>query len=65
MAETLARRKAAAIESVAPDVVASGNIGCIVQIGRMMDRPVVHSVELLDWATGGPEPRALAGKVAP
>jgi glycolate oxidase iron-sulfur subunit len=65
MAETLARRKAAAIQSVAPDVVASGNIGCIVQIGRMMDRPVVHTVELLDWATGGPEPRALARRGAP
>ncbi|HLF58872.1 MAG TPA: glycolate oxidase subunit GlcF [Alphaproteobacteria bacterium] len=60
MAAVLAARKAAAIESVAPDVVATGNIGCIVQIGRALTRPVVHTVELLDWATGGPCPPALS-----
>ena len=60
LASALAARKAASIERLAPDVVAAGNIGCIVQIGRSLARPVVHTVEVLDWATGGPCPPALA-----
>ncbi len=43
-----------------PDIIATGNIGCMMQIGPEIDVPVVHTVELLDWATGGPKPRALA-----
>jgi len=64
LAAGLAQRKAAAIERIAPDVVAAGNIGCIVQIGRVLARPVVHTVELLDWATGGPCPPALGNSAA-
>jgi glycolate dehydrogenase iron-sulfur subunit len=60
LAEELGARKAAAIRRVRPDVVAAGNIGCIVQIARSLDCPVVHTVELLDWATGGPCPPAIA-----
>ena len=41
------------------EAVAAGNIGCMIQIGSGTDVPVVHTVELLDWATGGPVPRAL------
>ena len=54
----LKRRKLAAIDATAPDVIASGNIGCMMQLGDG-GAPVVHTVELMDWATGGPEPRAL------
>jgi len=63
LAATLAARKAAAIESIRADAVAAGNIGCIVQIAKVVERPVVHTVELLDWATGGPCPPALAKTV--
>ena len=59
IAGTLGERKAAHIDSVDPDVVAAGNLGCMVQIGRFARAPVVHTVELLDWATGGPMPPAL------
>lgn len=59
LAQELGRRKAAMIERVRPDVVAAGNIGCMVQIARNMARPVVHTAELLDWATGGPCPPAI------
>jgi glycolate oxidase iron-sulfur subunit len=45
--------------STAPDVVATGNIGCMTQIACGTELPVVHTVELLDWATGGPKPGAL------
>lgn len=50
--KTLAARK--------PDLIAAGNIGCMMQIGSGTEIPVVHTVELLDWATGGPKPPALA-----
>ncbi len=61
MAARLQARKVDNIRSTGADVVAAGNIGCLVQIGRGLDDglPVVHTVELLDWATGGPKPPAL------
>jgi glycolate oxidase iron-sulfur subunit len=59
IAERLQRRKVRNIESTAPQVVAAGNIGCMVQIGGGTDLPVVHTVALLDWATGGPKPAQL------
>ncbi|SFV35472.1 glycolate oxidase subunit GlcF [Hyphomicrobium facile] len=52
-------RKAANIKSLRPDIVAAGNIGCINQLQRALDVPVVHTVELLDWAHGGPIPPGL------
>ncbi len=55
----LKQRKVGALEAKNPNVIAAGNIGCMMQIGSGTDTPVVHTVELLDWATGGPEPRAL------
>lgn len=57
LAAQLGARKAGALEKVGPDIIATGNIGCQVQIARFTDVPVVHTVELLDWATGGPDPR--------
>ncbi|MES2551354.1 MAG: glycolate oxidase subunit GlcF, partial [Pseudomonadota bacterium] len=55
----LKRRKVLTLEAKAPQVIAAGNIGCMMQIGSGTAVPVVHTVELLDWATGGPKPRAL------
>jgi glycolate oxidase iron-sulfur subunit len=49
-------RKIANIAMVKPDVIAAGNIGCMVQIAGGTSVPVVHTIELLDWATGGPRP---------
>jgi glycolate oxidase iron-sulfur subunit len=59
IAETLGQRKAAHAESLDPDFVAAGNLGCIVQIGCHSKLPVLHTVSLIDWATGGPLPAAL------
>jgi glycolate oxidase iron-sulfur subunit len=56
----LKRRKVSTLEATQPDVIAAGNIGCMMQIGGATGTPVVHTVELLDWATGGPRPAALA-----
>jgi glycolate oxidase iron-sulfur subunit len=57
----LKARKVRTLEAKQPDIIAAGNIGCMMQIGSGTGVPVVHTVELLDWATGGPKPRALAG----
>ena len=59
IARRLGARKAAALDAAAPAAIASGNIGCMAQIARFTATPVVHTVELLDWATGGPKPPAL------
>ena len=59
MSGQLRDRKARNIESVQPDVIATGNIGCITQIAQATGIPIVHTVELLDWATGGPPPPRL------
>jgi glycolate oxidase iron-sulfur subunit len=59
IATALRNRKLANIAGTRPDFVATGNIGCITQLAPGCDVPVVHTVELLDWATGGPPPRAL------
>ena len=64
IAKRLRERKIANIASTKPDVISAGNIGCMVQIGSVESGdgtsvPVVHTIELLDWATGGPRPDAL------
>jgi glycolate oxidase iron-sulfur subunit len=59
LAGQLRDRKVANIERLQPDVIAAGNIGCITQIGGGTPIPVVHTVELLDWASGGPVPEPL------
>ncbi|KUJ77984.1 2-hydroxy-acid oxidase [Ruegeria marisrubri] len=54
-------RKVRTLEAKNPDLIAAGNIGCMIQIGSGTGLPVVHTVELLDWATGGPMPPSLQG----
>jgi glycolate oxidase iron-sulfur subunit len=61
LSATLRARKAGNIAKTAPEIVAAGNIGCITQLQGVVAAPVVHTVELLDWATGGPKPAGLAG----
>ena len=59
ISKELKARKVRTLEARTPDVIAAGNIGCMMQIGSGTEIPVVHSVELLDWATGGPKPPSL------
>ena len=59
ISQELKDRKVRTLEAKTPQVIAAGNIGCMMQIGSGTEVPVVHTVELLDWATGGPKPRAL------
>jgi len=60
LAGPMLKRKVETLEATEPDIIATGNIGCIVQIASGTHVPVVHTVELLDWATGGPLPPTLA-----
>jgi glycolate oxidase iron-sulfur subunit len=62
LARRLRERKVGNIEKLEPDVIAAGNIGCMTQIAAGTAIPVIHTVELIDWATGGPAPQALTGK---
>ncbi len=55
----LKKRKVETLKARRPDIIAAGNIGCMMQIGSGTTVPILHTVELLDWATGGPRPRAL------
>ena len=59
LAAQLRARKTETLEALAPDVIASGNIGCMTHLEPGTAVPVVHTVQLLDWATGGPKPPAL------
>ncbi|WP_103762783.1 glycolate oxidase subunit GlcF [Roseovarius confluentis] len=59
ISKQLKTRKVQTLEAKSPDIIATGNIGCMMQIGSGTGVPVVHTVELLDWATGGPKPPAL------
>jgi glycolate oxidase iron-sulfur subunit len=58
----LKARKVRTLEAKSPDVIAAGNIGCMMQIGSGTEIPIVHTVELLDWVTGGPKPPAMCGE---
>ena len=58
----LRQRKVKTLMARKPDVIAAGNLGCMIQIGQEAGVPVVHTVSLLDWATGGPVPLALRQK---
>ncbi|RDD63432.1 glycolate oxidase subunit GlcF [Ferruginivarius sediminum] len=61
IANQLRERKVENIARTRPDVIATGNVGCITQIAAGTDVPILHTAELLDWATGGPLPKALEG----
>jgi glycolate oxidase iron-sulfur subunit len=65
LARPLRDRKIETIERLSPDIIASGNLGCMAQIASGTKVPVVHIVELIDWATGGPPPEPLGQRGAP
>jgi glycolate oxidase iron-sulfur subunit len=69
IAGQLLERKVETLAETAPQIIVAGNIGCISQIGRGLSEageaaPILHTAELLDWATGGPEPAALEAVLA-
>ncbi len=59
LSQELKSRKVTTLEAKQPDVIAAGNIGCMIQIGSGTDIPIVHTVELLNWAISGQKPREI------
>ena len=59
MASELLKRKCENIKKIKPDLIAAGNVGCITQIEKGIDIPIVHTIELIDWFTGGKKPEGL------
>jgi len=59
IAKQLLRKKVKNIESLEPDFISTGNIGCITQIANGTKTPILHTIEILDWYTGGPKPKIL------
>ena len=59
MAKSLLKNKVSNIEKIGPDFISTGNIGCMTQISTGTRIPIIHTVELLDWFTGGPKPYKL------
>lgn len=59
ISDKLGQRKAQRIEATGADVMACANMGCMLHLGRFTEVPLVHTIELLDWATGGPQPEPM------
>ena len=59
IATKLLKQKVENIDKVKPDFISTGNIGCIMQITNGTDIPILHTVEVIDWFTGGPKPKSL------
>ena len=62
IAKQLLKNKVDNIESLKPDFISTGNIGCITQISNGTETPILHTIEILDWYTGGPKPKILKKK---
>ena len=59
IAKKLLKNKITNIEKINPQFISTGNIGCIVQIAKATKIPILHTVEIIDWYTGGPQPEVL------
>ena len=59
ISQQLKTRKLETLDDLKPEIIATGNIGCITQLGRKAGTPVIHTVQLLDWAYGGERPQGL------
>ena len=59
IAKKLLKNKIKNIEKIKPQFISTGNIGCIVQIANATKIPILHTVEIIDWYTGGPKPKVL------
>ncbi len=59
IAKKLLKKKIENIEKIKPEFISTGNIGCITQIANGTKIPILHTVEVIDWYTGGPKPKIL------
>ena len=59
IADKLLEKKIENINKIKPEIISTGNIGCINQIAKGTNIPILHTIELIDWYTGGPKPDVL------
>ena len=59
IAKKLLKNKISNIEKINPQFITTGNVGCIIQIANGTKIPILHTVEIIDWYTGGPKPKVL------
>jgi len=59
IADKLLKNKIMNIKKVEPQFISTGNVGCITQIANATKIPILHTVEIIDWYTGGPKPKVL------
>jgi len=59
IAKNLLLGKIKNIEKIKPEIISTGNVGCITQIASGTKIPILHTVEIIDWYTGGPKPEIL------
>ena len=59
IAKNLLKNKVSNIQKTSPEFIATGNVGCITQIANGTKIPILHTVEIIDWYTGGPKPKVL------
>ena len=59
IAQRLLKQKVENINKIKPDFISTGNVGCIMQIANGTNIPILHTVEIIDWYTGGPKPKSL------
>ena len=59
IAQKLLDDKIKNIEKIKPQFISTGNIGCITQIAQGTKIPILHTIEVIDWYTGGPKPETL------
>ena len=59
IAKKLLNGKIENIKKIKPEIISTGNIGCITQIASGIKTPILHTVEIIDWYTGGPKPEIL------
>ena len=59
IAKKLLKNKVSNIEKIKPEIISTGNVGCISQISNGTQIPILHTVEIIDWYTGGPKPKVL------
>jgi len=59
IASDLLKGKIKNIEKIKPEIISTGNIGCITQISTGTKIPILHTIEIIDWYTGGPKPKIL------
>ena len=62
LSQQLKERKIRNLNKVGADIICAGNLGCIHQLSDATS-PICHTIQILDWAYGGPKPDSLVERL--